>query len=76
MQVHEEERSGLHSERRQIPRRKERASKNSFPRKCRKKHERVSGRKSSQDDLQSLGFTPSLAKPEMGKKVGRQRARS
>ena len=32
--------------------------------------------KALQDDLQSLGFTPSLAKPEMGKKFGRQRARS
>ena len=29
-----------------------------------------------QDDLQSLGLTPSLAKPEIGKKVGRRRARS
>ena len=28
-----------------------------------------------QDDLQSLGFTPSLAKPEIGKEVGRRRAR-
>ena len=26
--------------------------------------------------LQSLGFTPSLAKPEMGKEVGRRRASS
>ena len=32
--------------------------------------------KALQEDLQSLGFTPSLAKPEMGKEVGRQRARS
>ena len=32
--------------------------------------------KDLQDDLQSLGFTPSLAKPEMGKEVGRRRARS
>ena len=30
--------------------------------------------KALQDDLQSLGFTPSLAKPEMGKEVGRRRA--
>ena len=29
--------------------------------------------KALQDDLQSLGFTPSLAKPEIGKEVGRQR---
>ena len=26
------------------------------------------------DNLQSLGFTPSLAKPEIGKEVGRRRA--
>ena len=32
--------------------------------------------KAFQEDLQSLGFTPSLAKPEMGKGVGRRRARS
>ena len=30
--------------------------------------------KALQDDLQSLGFTPSLAKPEIGKEVGRRRA--
>ena len=34
------------------------------------------GAKSLKEDLQSLGFTPSLAKPEMGKEVGRRRARS
>ena len=32
--------------------------------------------KALQHDLQSLGFTPSLAKPEMEKEVGRRRARS
>ena len=32
--------------------------------------------KALQDDLQSFGFTPSLAKPEIGKEVGRRRARS
>ena len=32
--------------------------------------------KALQEDLESLGFTPSLANSEMGKKVGRQRARS
>ena len=37
----------LHGERRQIPRRKGRASKKSLPRTSRRKHERVSGRKSS-----------------------------
>ena len=35
---------GLHRERRQIPRRKVRASNNSLPRTSRRKHERVSGR--------------------------------
>ena len=38
---------GLHSEQGQIPRRKGRASKKSLPRTSRRKHERVSGRKSS-----------------------------
>ena len=37
---------GLHSERRQIPRRKGRASKKTLPKRSTKKHERVSGRKS------------------------------
>ena len=32
--------------------------------------------KALQDDLQSLGFTPSLSKPEIGKEVGRRRAHS
>ena len=41
------EKGGLHRERRQIPRRKGRASKESLPRRGRRKHERVSGRKSS-----------------------------
>ena len=34
------------------------------------------GREPHQEDLQSLGFTPSQAKPEIGKEVGRRRARS
>ena len=38
---------GLHREGRQIPRRKGRASNKSLPRTSRRKHERVSGRKSS-----------------------------
>ena len=38
---------GLHSERRKIPRRTGRASKESLPRTSRRKHERVSGHKSS-----------------------------
>ena len=32
--------------------------------------------KALQDDLLSLGFTPSLSKPEIGNEVGRRRARS
>ena len=32
--------------------------------------------KALQKDLQSFGFTPSLAKPEIGKEVGRRRAHS
>ena len=40
-------RCGIYRERRQIPRRTGRASKKSLPRRCRRKHERVSGRKSS-----------------------------
>ena len=31
--------------------------------------------KAFQDDRQSLGFTPNVAKPEMEKKVGKRRAR-
>ena len=38
---------GLHSEGRQIPRRKGRASKKSFLKRSSRKHKRVSGRKSS-----------------------------
>ena len=38
---------GLHREREQIPRRKERPSKKSLPRTSRRKHEWVNGRKSS-----------------------------
>ena len=33
----------------------------------RRKHERVSGAKALQDDLKSLGFNPSQAKPEIEK---------
>ena len=70
------EKAGLHSKGRQVPRKVRRASKESLPRRSRSKHEQVSGRKGLQEDLESLGFTPNLAKPEMGKKVGRPRARS
>ena len=38
---------GLYSEGRQVPRRKGRESRESLPRRSRRKHERVSGRKSS-----------------------------
>ena len=62
---------GLHSEGKQIPRRKGRASKKSLPRRCRRRYKRVSGRKALQDDLQSLCFTPSLAKSEIGNEVWR-----
>ena len=44
---HGEESGGLHRERRQMPRGTGRASKKSLPRTSRRKHERVSGRKSS-----------------------------
>ena len=66
---------GLHREGRQITRRKGRASKKSLTRTSRRKHTQVDA-KPLQDDVQSLGFTPSLAKPETGKEVGRRRARS
>ena len=36
----------------------------------------LSDARALQDDLQSLGFTPSLANPEIGKEVGRRRAHS
>ena len=61
---------GLHSEGKQVPTRRERASKRNLPRRSRRKYVRVSGRKSLQVDLQSLGFTRSLAKREMRKAVG------
>ena len=61
--------SGLHGEGRQIPRRKGRANKESLPSKSKRKHERVVDAKALQEDLQSL------AKSEIGKKVGRRRAR-
>ena len=42
---------GLHDEQKQIPRRKERAGNKSLPRRSRRKHERVSRRKSSPGNL-------------------------
>ena len=41
------EKGGLHRERRKIPKRTGRASRKSLPRASRRKHERMSGRKSS-----------------------------
>ena len=64
----------FHGEGREVPRRKGKACKKSLPRRSSRKHERVSGPKALQDDQQSLGFTPSLAKPEIGKEGGRRRA--
>ena len=34
-----------------------------------KKHEQMSGSSTFPEDLESLGYTPSLAKPKMGKKL-------
>ena len=70
------EKSHLHGEGRRVPGRRKRESKEKFPKRSRRKHERVVDAKALQDDLQKLGFTPSLAKPEMGNEVGRQRAHS
>ena len=47
---------GLHCEQRQIPRRKDRATKKSLPRTSRRKHERVSRRKSSPGRSAELWF--------------------
>ena len=63
---------GLHRE----GRRTGRASNKSLPRTSRRKHERVSGRKSSPGRSAESYFTPSVAKPEIGKEVGRRRASS
>ena len=51
--------------------RRERACKKIFPGRSRRKHKRLSGRKSSPGGFESFGFTLSLAKSEMGKEVGR-----
>ena len=63
--------SGLHSEIKQVPRKKGRASKVSPPTRSRRKHEPVNA-KALQEDLQRLGFTPSLVKGKrkMGKRLG------
>ena len=68
--------AGLHSEGGQIPRRKGSANKKSLARRSRRRYQPGVDAKALQDDLQNLGFTPSLAKPEIGKEVGRQRASS
>ena len=52
--------SGVRSEERQVPRRRKRTSKESLSRRSRRNHERISGCKAIQDDLQSLGFWPNL----------------
>ena len=67
---------GLHGKIRGVPRRRGRASQESLPRGRRVKREPVSGRKGFPGRLQNLGFTPTLAKFEIGKEVGRRRARS
>ena len=67
---------GLHSEGRQVPRKRVRASKESLPRNGGRKHQRMKERKSSPGGLKKSWCTPSLAKPEMGKKISRRRARS
>ena len=43
----------------------------SLSRRSGRKHEQVSGCKTLQENLHSLCFTPSLSKPEIGKKFGR-----
>ena len=58
----------------QVLRRWGKASKESFFRRSRRKHERRVDVKALQDDLQSLNFISGLAKPEMGKEVGIRRA--
>ena len=68
---------GVHSEQGQIPMRTGEASKKSLPRTSRRKRERVSGRKSSPGrSAESWFHSKCLAKPEIGKEVGRRRARS
>ena len=57
---------GLHSKRRQIPRRKGRASKESLHRRRRRKHERVSGRKSSPGQSAESWFYSKSGQLEMG----------
>ena len=64
---------GLYSKKRKIPKSRKRASKENFLTR-RSKHDRVSGRKALQEDLENLGFILSLAKLEMGAEIGRRRA--
>ena len=67
---------GLQGERRQIPRRKGRARKKSLPRTSRRKHERVSGRKSSPGQPAQSWFYLTSGQTEIEREVGRQRTRS
>ena len=56
--------SGLHSESRQVPKRRGRARKENLPRRSRRKQARVKDAKALRKDRESLGFTSSLAKPD------------
>ena len=64
---------GLHNERRQVPRR---TSKKSIPRRSRRKHERVGESKSSPGRSAESWLHSITGQTEMGKKIGRRRARS
>ena len=78
--------SGLHTVERQVPRRE--GGQESLAKRSRRKHERVIGCKRSSDRSAQFWFhsnsnlfylqlfNPILAKPEIGKEVGRRRARS
>ena len=68
--------SGLYCGGRQVPRRRGRAGKKSLPRQVEGNMSGWVDAKALQEDLQSLGFTPRLAKLEIGKEVERRRARS
>ena len=68
--------SELQSEGRQFQEGEEGQAQRAFPWKSKRKHEKMSGRKSSPGRSAESWFTPSLAKPEMEKDIGRRRARS
>ena len=70
------EEGGLHSEKRQVSRRERKGCKENLNR-SKRKHKRVSWRKSTPGgSRESLFHSPSLARPKMGKEVGRRRVRS